>query len=97
MAFVQVNKKISIVKSINFIAKQFFTENFTKIIVYYKIGCQANVNPKVDFIEDNKSDHVPPKIQGVRVIVDASKMNGTNNLNLKCLFQQQFEKFIDKI
>lgn len=34
------------------------------------------MNPKVDFVEDNKSDHVPPKIQGVRVIVDATKMNG---------------------
>ncbi|XP_055304606.1 uncharacterized protein LOC129569598 isoform X2 [Sitodiplosis mosellana] len=37
---------------------------------------QANVSPKVDFVEDNNSEHVPPKIQGVRVIVDATKMNG---------------------
>ncbi|XP_031629432.1 uncharacterized protein LOC116344806 isoform X2 [Contarinia nasturtii] len=37
---------------------------------------QVNVSPKVDFVEDNKSEHVPPKIQGVRVIVDATKMNG---------------------
>lgn len=40
------------------------------------IGFQANVSPKVDFIEDNKGDLIPPKIQGVRVIVDATKMNG---------------------
>lgn len=35
-----------------------------------------NVSPKVDFVEDNESGHMPPKIQGVRVIVDATKMNG---------------------
>lgn len=40
------------------------------------IGLQANVSPKVDFVEDNDGDPIPPKIQGVRVIVDATKMNG---------------------
>lgn len=40
------------------------------------IGFQANVSPKVDFIEDNNGDPIPPKIQGVRVIVDATKLNG---------------------
>lgn len=34
------------------------------------------MNPKVDFMEDNESERVPPKIQGVRVIVDATQMNG---------------------
>lgn len=31
------------------------------------------MSPKVDFVEDNKGEAVPPKIQGVRVIVDAMK------------------------
>lgn len=48
-----------------------------KCCLCYEIGFQANVSPKVDFIEDNQSEPVPPKIQGVRVIVDATKMNGT--------------------
>lgn len=34
------------------------------------------MSPKVDFIEDNNGDPIPPKIQGVRVIVDATKLNG---------------------
>lgn len=38
-------------------------------------GFQANVSPRVDFIEE-KDDLIPPKIQGVRVIVDATKLNG---------------------
>lgn len=27
----------------------------------------------MDFVEDNKGEPIPPKIQGVRVIVDAMK------------------------
>lgn len=37
------------------------------------IGEQVNVSPKVDFVEDNRGEQIPPKIQGVRVIVDAMK------------------------
>lgn len=36
------------------------------------------VNPKVDFVEDSNNERVPPKIQGIRVIVDTSKMSGNN-------------------
>lgn len=36
-------------------------------------GLEVNVSPKVDFVEDNKGELIPPKIQGVRVIVDAMK------------------------
>lgn len=39
----------------------------------YTIGCAVNVSPKVDFVEDNRGELIPPKIQGVRVIVDALK------------------------
>lgn len=45
-----------------------------------------NVSPKVDFIEDNQSEHVPPKIQGVRVIVDATKMNGIIRIRIRFIF-----------
>lgn len=38
-----------------------------------KSGLQVNVSPKVDFVEDNNGELIPPKIQGVRVIVDAMK------------------------
>lgn len=31
------------------------------------------MSPRVDFVEDNKGEPIPPKIQGVRVIVDAMK------------------------
>lgn len=43
------------------------------------LGYQVGVSPNVDFIEDNKSDRVPSKIQGVRVIVDAPQMNSKLN------------------
>lgn len=54
-----------------------------------------NVSPKVDFVEDNESDHMPPKIQGVRVIVDATKMNGI--LKKKFYFQFFFQTFSSKL
>lgn len=45
-----------------------------KLMSYYNtIGLQVNVSPKVDFVEDNNGELIPPKIQGVRVIVDAMK------------------------
>lgn len=50
---------------------------------YCDLGSQVNVSPKVDFIEDNQSEHVPPKVQGIRVIVDAGKMNGSWIKNAK--------------
>lgn len=38
----------------------------------------VKVSPKVDFVDDSKEDgtktKVPPKIQGVRVVVDTTKI-----------------------
>lgn len=44
-------------------------------IIYIYAANQVSVSPKVDFLEDDKNDQVPPKIQGVRVIVQANKFN----------------------
>lgn len=34
-----------------------------------------DVNPKLEFVNDGKKETMAPKIQGVRVIVDTSKIN----------------------
>lgn len=39
-------------------------------------GHQVSVSPQLDFVEDNKSEQMPPKIHGVRVIVDAKNLKG---------------------
>lgn len=51
-------------------------------------GNQVSVSPKIDFVDDSKNDPIPPKIQGLRVIVDTSKMSG------KCVsIVQKFSSF----
>lgn len=39
-------------------------------------GHQVSVSPQLDFVENNESEQVPPKIHGVRVIVDAKNLKG---------------------
>lgn len=48
--------------------------DFRKIIIVLSVQ-SLSVDPKLEFIDENKKDNTAPKIQGVRVIVDTSKIN----------------------
>lgn len=50
-----------------------------------------SVSPHVDFVEDNKSDQMPPKVQGIRVILDAKTLKG----NLVFLFDFEADVIVN--
>lgn len=64
-----------------------FSSFYSKTQLEFSAAIQVSVNPKIEFVDEEPGEKVAPKIQGVRVIVDAVKSSGGESFSLSLFFE----------